>query len=96
MGRAGQIILHERLDVLHVRVIAPDELRARRIAERTGVSMDGALAQVQASDSNRRNYLRRFYRTRWDDPLNYHLTINTAVLDVRQATQLIVRAVAVM
>lgn len=93
LGRAGQIILRGRPDVLHVRIIAPDELRAGRIAQRTGVTLECALAQVEASDRNRRKYLRSYYKARWDDPLNYHLTINTEFLDIRQATDIIVRAV---
>jgi cytidylate kinase len=32
VGRAGQIILHDQPAVLHVRVVAPAELRAQRIA----------------------------------------------------------------
>ena len=96
LGRAGQVILRGRPDVLHVRVIAPAELRSKRIAERSGVAVECAAAQVEASDKNRQSYLRRFYQARLDDPLLYHLTLNTERLNVRQAVEVITRAVEVL
>jgi len=93
MGRAGQIILRGRPNILHVRIIAPEDVRAHRISERTGIGIENALAQVMVSDRNRRKYLSQFYKANLEDPLNYHLTINTAFLDVPQATEIIICAV---
>lgn len=92
VGRAGQAILGSRPDVLHVRVIAPLLLRAERQAVQAGVSWDSALAQVEASDLHRARFLRRFYQVKLDDPLLYHLVINTGNLSVSQAAGLIVFA----
>lgn len=92
IGRAGQAILAGREDVLHVRVIAPAELRAERVAAQQGITLDCALAQIEASDKNRRKYLRRMYRVNWDDPSLYDLTINTARLSTEIAAALICRA----
>lgn len=89
VGRAGQVILAGRPDVLHVRVCAPIAVRAERIARRHGVSLEQARAQVEASDAARRAYLRRYYHVRWDDPYLYHLIINTAGLSVSEAAELI-------
>lgn len=92
VGRAGQAILGSRPDVLHVRVIAPLLLRAERQAVQAGVSWDSAMAQVEASDLHRARFLRRFYQVKLDDPLLYHLVINTGNLSVSQAAGLIVFA----
>lgn len=89
VGRAGQVILRERRDVLHVKVIAPAELRAERIARQMLIPIEAAQAQINASDRNRRDYLRRFYKTRWDDPELYDLILNTARLNPEQAATLI-------
>lgn len=94
LGRAGQVILHGRPETLHVRIFAPQPLRIKRIAEKLGVTLDKAAAQVEASDRYRARYLRRFYRARWDDPALYHLVLNTAHLTSAQATDIICRAAA--
>ncbi len=94
IGRAGQVILRDVADVLHVRIIAPLALRVERLATRHGISREAAAAQIQASDRYRRNYLKRFYRARLDDPELYDLIINTSQLDTAAAADLIVVAVA--
>lgn len=93
-GRAGQVILKNHPQALHVRIIAPRALRAERVAQRLDIPLERALAQVEASDRFRANYLRRFYRVRWDDPLLYHLVINTASLSAQQAAEIICSAAA--
>ncbi len=92
MGRAGQVILAGRPDALHVRVVAPPELRAGRLAARLSIAAECAAAQVEASDHSRAGYLRRLYRARWDDPCLYHLVVNTAWIEVEPAADLIVAA----
>lgn len=91
-GRAGQAILKDHPDVLHVRIIAPKSLRVERVKQRLGITTQQALAQVETSDRYRANYLRRFYNVRWDDPSLYHLVINTAGLTVPQASAIICQA----
>lgn len=77
LGRAGQVLLKGVPGCLHVRLIAPVPTRASRVAERLGISIEAAQAQVEASDQSRSRYLKRFYHVRWDDPLLYDLVINT-------------------
>lgn len=93
VGRAGQAILADWPDVLHVKVIAPSELRAQRVAEAQRVSMEAARSQVETSDASRRNYLRRYYHVRWDDPELYDLVLNTARLEPGQAACMVCQAV---
>jgi CMP/dCMP kinase len=92
VGRAGQAVLHGMADTLHVRLYAPVELRAERVAKRHQVSREQALAQVHASDRARGNYLKRFYNVRWDDPDLYHLAINTGEVSPKLAADLICQA----
>jgi cytidylate kinase len=93
VGRGGQVVLRGRPDVLHVRVVAPFELRVARLREARNVSEDSARACLEASDRARARYLRRSHGVRLDDPALYHLTVNTGLLDLSQAVDLIVRAV---
>jgi cytidylate kinase len=92
VGRAGQMILRNDPNVLHVKVIAPASLRAERIAGQKNVPMEAALAQIEASDHARQTYLKRYYHARWDDPELYDLILNTARLLPAEAACLICRA----
>lgn len=93
VGRAGQIILQEKPDVIHVRVIAPAGLRAARIAERQQITLEKALAQIEASDKNRRKFVKRFFEIDWNSPEFYDLVINTTHLTASESARLIVQAV---
>lgn len=89
VGRAGQVILHGRPDVLHVKIVAPLAWRIERIAQAHAVPIEAARAQVEASDRSRRNYLRRYYHARWDDAALYDLAINAERLSPAAAADLI-------
>jgi cytidylate kinase len=89
VGRAGQMILQSLPGVLHVKVIAPSIVRAERIAFQLGISLEAALAQITASDRSRRNYLKRYYRARWDNPELYDLIVSTARLKPEKAADII-------
>jgi len=92
IGRAGQVILGDRSDVLHVRVIAPAELRIERVALRHHIPLQAARLQVEASDRSRRDYLRRDYHVDWNNPELYHLTVNTRRLTVEAVAELVCHA----
>ena len=89
IGRAGQVILKNHPNVLHVKVIASSTLRAKRIAQAQNITLEAAQSQVEMSDKNRRNYLKRYYKVRWDNPELYDLIVNTARLNPSQAACLI-------
>lgn len=92
LGRAGQYILRQRPGVLHVRIVAPAILRAERVAEQRQIPQENAAAQIEASDKNRRKFLKHLFEIDWDDPLLYDLWINTAHFDAAQSARLIVQA----
>ena len=93
VGRGGQVVLRDRPDVFHVRVVAPLEMRVARLQRERNVSAESAHACLEASDKVRARYLRRSHGARLDDPALYHLTINTGLLDLTRAADLIIQAV---
>jgi cytidylate kinase len=93
VGRAGQVTLRGWAGVLHVRMIAPLELRARRLADRQHIAYAAGLAQARASDRERRAFLKRFYGVDWNDPRLYDLVINTERLSAETACAVICAAV---
>ncbi len=92
VGRAGQVILGQRPDVLHVRLVAPLNVRVERVAGQNQISLETAQARIEASDHYRANFLWKAYKVRWEDPLFYHLVINTGLVSVNQAAAMIVFA----
>jgi cytidylate kinase len=92
VGRGGQIILRDRPDVLHVRVVAPLETRVAWLQQEKNLSAEAAHAQLTKSAQSRARYLRRSYKVDVDEPTLYHLVINTGLLDLSQAAKLVVQA----
>lgn len=92
VGRAGQVILKDHTDVLHVRIVAPLALRVERIAAVQRISLASAQAQVQTSDRTRQTYLRRYYHVSLDDLGLYDLVLNTRGLTVDAASHVLLQA----
>jgi len=93
LGRGGQILLQNRPDVLHVRIEAPISERMRRIRERTGLSVEASEQLANERDKQSARYLNQLFGVRWDDPLLYHLVLNTGKWSLEDGAQLIVSAV---
>lgn len=92
VGRGGQMVLRGRPDVLHVRVIAPLETRVTQLQREKNMSTESARAMLDASNKGRARYIRRSYGISLDDASLYHMVINTGLLELTQATHLIVQA----
>jgi cytidylate kinase len=89
VGRAGQVILQDEPEAMHVRVIAPRAVRIGRTAREKSIPAVKAAGLIERSDQSRRNYLRRFYHAEVDDPCLYDLILNTEHLDVQSAAEVI-------
>jgi cytidylate kinase len=91
VGRGGQVVLRDRPDVLHVRVVTPFETRVAWLQREKNISAESARACLEKSDKARARYLRRSHGVHLDDPALYHLIINTGLLGLPQAVNLIVQ-----
>lgn len=96
VGRGGQAVLRGMPDVLHVRLMAPLELRIKRHGERAGLSPEEASEVVTRRDQASVDYVKRFYNL---DPTNvelYDLMLNTGKITPSNAANLIIQAIACM
>lgn len=92
VGRGGQVILRDRPDVLHVRVVASPDTRVENLMARQEIGREEAEKQMRESDRDRARYLKRYHGVDWEDPLLYHLVINTDHVSVPLGEHMIVEA----
>lgn len=92
VGRGGQAILREQPGVLHVRLAAPLGARALRVKERDDISLSEATQLTQNKDQAAAAYLQRFFHVDWNNPLLYHMIINTGRWDLTAVADLIVQS----
>ena len=89
VGHGGNCLFRGRPDVLRVRVTAPVDLRVQRVARRSTMTAAKAAAEVRRRDSDRQNYLQRYYRSDTNDPCSYDLQINTGTISLDTAADLL-------
>ena len=88
VGRTGQVILANRRDALHVRIVAPLKQRINYVMRREGLDEAEAQARVQFKDRGRTRYIQSQYNRDINDPMLYDLVINTGVIDLDGAVDL--------
>jgi CMP/dCMP kinase len=105
IGRGGQVLLKDRPGVIHIRIIAPTDLRIQRVKEQLKgnaqeISPDldhrfeiQARDYVSQRDAASADFLKHYYHVDWADPLHYHLVLNTGKLSIPQAAQTIIQFV---
>ena len=91
VGRGAHLILPSQFG-LRVRMVAPVEVRVRRIASGDKMSLNAARLAVEKSDRERATLARRQYGQNVADPANQDLTINTAELSVESAAEIVLAA----
>ena len=91
VGHAARFILPAQFG-LSVRMVAPIEVRTRRIADKARLSLKAARVEVERTDRERVKSVRRHFGHDVTDPLNHDLIINTAALSVEAAAEVVVTA----
>ena len=89
VGRGGQVLLKDFPGVLHVRIVAPFDLRIQRIIERGGGDKRQAMESLRRSDRASAGFMRGFFDADWEDPDLYDLMINTRHLSAEEAGRII-------
>jgi cytidylate kinase len=92
IGRGANVITAKLDGVLHVRLVGSEEKRVDRATEFYELSKRAARNFIQREDRGRVRFMRKYFDVNIDDPLLYHLIINTDRIDGDDATKLIVDA----
>jgi cytidylate kinase len=96
VGRGGQAILQNMPGTFHVRIDAPEGARIRRLEERENWNFSKAYQYIVDRDQAATQFLSEFFSIKPDDPMLYHLIINTSRVELNTAADLIVTAVQQM
>lgn len=93
IGRGANVITAKLENVFHLRLVGSLEERIRRIREMYKMSETEARDLINKEDAGRRKYLKEHFDKNIDDPLLYHLVINTDRLSCDEAAALVASAV---
>ena len=93
LGRGSAVITADLPHVFRVRLVAPLEKRIEYVRAFEGISREAARARIRQEDRGRKRYFKKYFREDNDDPLLYHLVINTGLVSLDDATRMIGEAV---
>jgi cytidylate kinase len=91
-AHAASLALADESDVLRVLITASPETRAKRIAESRECDAKEAEKLVSRGDTNRADYLKRFYKIAAELPTHYDVVLNTDRMTAEQTADVIVQA----
>lgn len=81
IGRGGNMITAKLSNVIHVRLVAPLEKRIEYAHKEYNMSEAAARKFCMTEDIGRERYLKKYFNADINDPLLYHMIINTAQLN---------------
>jgi cytidylate kinase len=89
VGRGANIVTAKLPHVLHVRLVAELDDRIERVAREQQKTLDEARHYVQDEDPARTRYIKSYLNADINDPLRYHMVINTSRIDYDNAARMI-------
>jgi cytidylate kinase len=92
VGRGSQALLAGRPDVLHARIVAPLGERTAYVMRRERLNADAAVERIRSKDRERALFLLAEHGCDPTDAHLYDIQLNTAVLDLDSAVDLLVLA----
>jgi cytidylate kinase len=89
IGRGATVITSKLDYVFHVRLVGSFEKRVKYMQESEHLSAQTARALVRHDDLGRARFLKKYFGKDIDDPLVYHLIINTDLVSFDEAARMI-------
>jgi cytidylate kinase len=89
VGRGANIVTSELETVFHVYLVGSLEKRIERAQKTFNLDQKSAINYIKKKDGGRRRYLKDNFDKDIDDPLLYHIVINTDLIQYEEAARLI-------
>lgn len=93
VGRGANVVSQMLSNVFHVRLVGSLEKRIERVQEVYEFNRLEARQFIQKQEAGKRRYLKEHFGKEIDDPLLYHMVVNTDLISYDKAAQLIANAV---
>ena len=90
VGRCSDYILRDMECTLDVFLTSPLEVRAARIAERSGLALEEAEKLAEEKDRNRAEYYNYYTFTDWGVASTYDLCLDSSVLGIEGTADIII------
>ncbi len=92
IGRGSFIILEDLPNRFAARLVASNQVRLERLMKEFSWNEKQAQQRIDESDANRFGFHKSFFNLVNEDPAHYHLTLNTALVDIETAADSIANA----
>ncbi len=89
IGRAANVITASMENVFHVRLVGSMEKRVARLETVHDIDRTAAREYLKTQDAGKQLYLKEYFGCDVEDPLLYHLIINTDEISYEHAARLI-------
>ena len=89
LDRAANVITSKLYNTFHVRLVAPLEHRVEHVKELFNYNRLDALDFIKHEDHDRKDFVQTYFHKDINDPLLYHLTINTQMISDDETVDLI-------
>lgn len=93
-GRGSQFILRNFPGALHVLAVAPLGVRLKRVMQSMELDEESAKREIARFDNSAREFIKRYFHARLEDPQYYDLVVNTEHLSFDVATSMVINALA--
>ena len=93
-GRGSQFILKDYPGVLHVLIVAPLEVRVKRVMEDLRAKRETAKLEIARFDNSLQAFIKKYFKAEMEDPVHYDLVINTARFNFQAAASMVVDAIS--
>jgi len=93
IGRGANFITSKFKNSFHVRLVAPMEERIKRIEQLFNLSRKDAELYIRKDDIAKKSFVLTYFQQNVENPLLYHLVINTGDITHSEAAKIIGKAV---
>lgn len=90
VGRCSDYILRDMEGTLNVFLTSPIEVRAARLAERQGISLDEAIRLAENEDRKRAEYYNYYTFSDWGVAGTYDLCLDSSILGIEGTAEFII------
>ncbi len=93
IGRGASFVLEELPNLVSFRFVANDSIRIQRLQKEFDWNEKQAQDRIDESAANRAGFHKSFFNINHEDASLYHMVINTGILNVEDASNIIVSVV---